>query len=243
MAKILIVEKDAGLSDALQYNLAHQAYDVCTVQGLDAIEALERAVEAMREEHPDLIVLGLASPQGDGQQVRRACHILRQETIAPILVLAPHAQEVEETKELRVGADDYLVKPFSMREFLARTKSLLRRARLIRQELGSDDDPLGAAQLGSGDLVIDQVRREATRDGSTLRLKPQEYELLVFLVRNRGIALSRAVILQQVWGWNRDVGSRTVDVHVRWLRSKIEPDPANPSRIVTVRGVGYRFDG
>jgi DNA-binding response OmpR family regulator len=92
-------------------------------------------------------------------------------------------------------------------------------------------------------LTIDQVRRKVARDGDELRLKPQEYELLVFLVRNRGVALSRELILQQVWGWKHDVGSRTVDVHVRWLRRKIEPDPANPQRIVTVRGVGYRFDG
>jgi DNA-binding response OmpR family regulator len=142
-----------------------------------------------------------------------------------------------------MGADDYMAKPFSMREFLARTKALLRRATFIRHELGSDGDPLEAIQLRSGDLVIDQVRRRVTRDASELRLKPQEYALLVFLVRNRGVALSRELILQQVWDWKRDVGSRTVDVHVRWLRSKIEVNPAVPRRIVTVRGVGYRFEG
>ena len=131
----------------------------------------------------------------------------------------------------------------SMREFLARAKALLRRATFIRRELESDGDSLHAAQPRSGDLVIDQVRRKVTRNDEELRLKPQEYELLAFLARNRGIALSRELILQQVWGWNRDVGSRTVDVHVRWLRRKIEPNPANPERIVTVRGVGYRFEG
>jgi DNA-binding response OmpR family regulator len=249
MAKILIVENDRALSDALQYNLAHQEYEVCTAQ------ALERVVDRMRQERPDLIVLGLTMPDAEGGQaerslgqacrtLRQACSILRQETISPILVLAPPAEQVGQEDELvEVGADDYMTKPFSMREFLARTKSLLRRATFIRRELGSDDDPLDAARLRSGDLTIDQVRRAVTRGGHVLRLKPQEYELLAFLVRNRGIALPRELILQQVWGWHRDVGSRTVDVHVRWLRSKIEADPAAPQRIVTVRGVGYRFEG
>ena len=241
MAKILIVENDPALMDALHYNLARQEYEVCAVQ------APERVVEATREEHPDLIVLGLAPLQGDGEQaghvLRQACRKVRQATISPILVLAPCVQDAEGVKGPEWGADDYLIKPFSMREFLARTKALLRRATFIRRELGSDGDPLDAIQLRSGDLVIDQVRRKVMRDESMLHLKPQEYELLVFLVRNRGVALSRALILQQVWGWNRDVGSRTVDVHVRWLRSKIEEDPADPRRIVTVRGVGYRFDG
>jgi DNA-binding response OmpR family regulator len=214
---------------------------VCTVQ------AFERVVDTMRQEHPDLIVLGLARPDADGQQtdraLRQACRLLRQETVSPILVLAPPIQEPGQGDVLPVGADDYMAKPFGMREFLARAKALLRRATFIRRELESDGDSLHAAQLRSGDLVIDQVRRKVTRNDEELRLKPQEYELLAFLARNRGIALSRELILQQVWGWNRDVGSRTVDVHVRWLRRKIEPNPANPERIVTVRGVGYRFDG
>jgi DNA-binding response OmpR family regulator len=130
-----------------------------------------------------------------------------------------------------------------MREFLARTKSLLRRSSLIRRQLASGEDLTDAAQIRAGDLGVDRVRREVTRGGSPLRLKPQEYELLVFLVCNPGVALARDLILEQVWGWDRDVGSRTVDVHIRWLRAKIEPDPAEPRRIVTVRGVGYRFDG
>lgn len=234
MAKILIAESDPLLLDALQYNLAHQEYEVCTVQ------ALERVVDAMRTERPDLIVLGLTMPQVDDQQT---CQILRQETISPILALAPQAQDGDDGDGLEVKADDYLTKPFSMREFLARAKSLLRRATFIRQELGSDADPLEGARLRSGDLIVDQVRRKVMCGDRELYLKPQEYELLVFLIRNRGVALSRELILQQVWGWKRDVGSRTVDVHVRWLRRKIEPDPANPRRIVTVRGVGYRFDG
>jgi DNA-binding response OmpR family regulator len=241
MVKILIVESDSALLDALQYNLAHQEYEVCTaVNGAHALETV-------RQERPDLIVLEATLPGVDGLPM---CRSLRQETIAPILMLTHCDGEVERVRGLDLDADDYVTKPFSMREFLARTKSLLRRADFIRQELASgialaDGENVRSTgtRLRSGDLVIDQVRREVTRSARKLRLKPQEYELLVFLVRNRGVALSRELILRQVWGWHRDVGSRTVDVHVRWLRRKIEPNPANPRRIVTVRGVGYRFEG
>jgi DNA-binding response OmpR family regulator len=142
-----------------------------------------------------------------------------------------------------MGADDYMTKPFSMRELLARVKALLRRVRLIREELATEGGEPGQGQLVLGDLRVDMDRREAFLGEETLRLKPQEYELLVFLARNRGMALSRDLILERVWGWDFDGGTRTVDVHVRWLREKIERDPAHPVRIVTVRGVGYRFEG
>jgi DNA-binding response OmpR family regulator len=130
-----------------------------------------------------------------------------------------------------------------MRELLARVKALLRRVRLIREELATEGSEPGQGQLILGDLRVNLDRREVSVSGEALRLKPQEYELLVFLVRNRGMALSRDLILERVWGWDFDGGTRTVDVHVRWLREKIESDPANPTRIITVRGVGYRLEG
>jgi DNA-binding response OmpR family regulator len=142
-----------------------------------------------------------------------------------------------------VGADDYMTKPFSMREFLARVKALLRRVRLTREEVAGENGAAVGERLTCGDLTIDLTRREVLREQETLPLKPKEYELLVFLVRNRGIVLTRDLILERVWGWDYGGGSRTVDVHVRWLREKIEREPAEPSRIVTVRGVGYRFEG
>jgi DNA-binding response OmpR family regulator len=231
MAKILVVEDDPGLLDTLGYNLARQEYEVCTA--CDCAEALD----AIRQEHPDLIVLGLSRQETNGMSL---CRALRQETIAPILALTP---EREDGPLPPAGADEYVAKPFSMREFLARTKSLLHRAALIRLQLVPEEGQAGSGQIQSGDLIIDEVRREVKRDGDPLRLKPKEYELLVFLARNQGIALERDQILERVWGLECDVGSRTVDVHVRWLREKIEADPAGPRRIVTVRGVGYRFDG
>jgi DNA-binding response OmpR family regulator len=232
--KVLIVEDEPTLLDTLEYNLSHQDYDVLTAA--DGHQALQVA----REEQPDLMILDLMLPGIDGIEV---CRILRQEMNLPILMLTARDEEVDKVVGLEVGADDYMTKPFSMRELLARVKALLRRERLIREEMSADDGVGGEQALVFGDLRIDVSRREVTRDGENLHLKPREYELLAFLARHRGMVLSRDLILERVWGWDYDGGSRTVDVHVHWLREKIEPDPKNPTRIVTVRGVGYRFEG
>ncbi len=237
--KVLIVEDEPTLLETLEYNLARQGYAVYTVA--DGLTALEVA----RRERPDVIVLDVMLPGIDGFEV---CRILRQEMNVPILMLTARADEVDKIVGLEVGADDYLTKPFSMRELLARVKALLRRVRLIREELAAENGRPGTAEahgetLTFEELTIDLTRHEVLRQGTPLRLKPKEYELLVFLARNRGMVLSRDLILERVWGWDFDGGTRTVDVHVRWLREKIEPDPADPTRIVTVRGVGYRFEG
>jgi DNA-binding response OmpR family regulator len=232
--KVLVVEDEPTLLETLEYNLSHQDYDVLTAA--DGHQALEVA----REEQPDLMILDLMLPGIDGIEV---CRILRQEMNLPILMLTARDEEVDKVVGLEVGADDYMTKPFSMRELIARVKALLRRERLIREAMASDDGVSGEQALTFGDLRIDASRREVTRDGENLHLKPREYELLAFLARHRGMVLSRDLILERVWGWDYDGGSRTVDVHVHWLREKIEPDPKNPTRIVTVRGVGYRFEG
>jgi len=232
--KVLVVEDDRTLLETLKYNLACQGYKVLVAA--DGLLALEVA----RREHPDLIVLDVMLPGIDGFEV---CRTLRQEMTMPILMLTARDEEVDRVVGLEVGADDYLTKPFSMRELLARVKALLRRVRLIREELMTEGKAAGTKQLIFGDLTIDLIRCEVIRERKTLSLKPKEYDLLVFLARHRGMVLSRDLILERVWGWDYVGGSRTVDVHVRWLREKIEPDPAHPTRIVTVRGVGYRFEG
>jgi DNA-binding response OmpR family regulator len=232
--KVLIVEDEPILLETLEYNLSRHGYQVCTATDGPS------AVEMARQEQPDLIVLDVMLPGLDGFEV---CRILRPEMSVPILMLTARDEEVDKVVGLEVGADDYMTKPFSMRELLARVKALLRRVRLDREELAAESEGTSPERLNFGDLTIDLARCEVLRGGEPLHLKPKEYDLLVFLARNRGIVLSRDLILERVWGWDYGGGSRTVDVHVRWLREKIEPDPANPSRIVTVRGVGYRFEG
>lgn len=238
--KVLVVEDEPSLIDTLEYSLQRQGYDV-----LIATDG-HNAIDVARAEQPDLILLDVMLPGLDGFEV---CRVLRREMNAPILMLTARAEEIDKIVGLEMGADDYLTKPFSMRELMARVKALLRRVRMDREELTGNDDNASDPENRSGErfnfatLIIDVDRREVTYENRVIHLKPKEYELLVFFARNRGIVLSRDKILERVWGWDYDGGSRTVDVHVRWLREKIEPDPANPHRIVTVRGVGYRFEG
>jgi DNA-binding response OmpR family regulator len=233
--KILVVEDELTLLETLAYNLRHQGYEVDTAS--DGNTALKIA----RDNHPDLILLDIMLPGMDGFEV---CRVLRQEMNTPVLMLTARDDEIDRVVGLEVGADDYLTKPFSMRELLARVKALLRRVRLIREEIDTSASPAGESQsMTFGNLVLDISRREARLNNLPLSLKPKEYELLVFLAQHRGQVLTRETILERVWGWDFIGDSRTVDVHVRWLREKIEPNPSNPERIVTVRGAGYRFEG
>jgi DNA-binding response OmpR family regulator len=233
--KILVVEDEQTLVETLEYSLRRQGYEVYT-----AMEG-RAALETAAKHKPDLVVLDVMLPGLDGFEI---CRILRQETSVPILMLTARSEEIDKIVGLEVGADDYLTKPFSMRELVARVKALLRRVRLDREEIAAAAPPgFVTERLVFDTLVIDLSRRELSCDGQLFHLKPKEFDLLTFLARNRGIVLSRDLILERVWGWEFDGGSRTVDVHVRWLREKIERDPSNPTRIVTVRSIGYRFEG
>ena len=191
-----------------------------------------------------MVLLDVMLPGMDGVEV---CRQLRPQTTIPILMLTARSDEIDRIVGLEMGADDYIIKPFSMRELLARVKAQLRRVQMIREEVQAEVKEQANAGnphlLQFGNLIIDKQRREVRLDGKAVRIKPKEYELLQFLARHKGVALSRNLILERVWNWNYDGNSRTVDVHVRWLREKIEPDESNPTRIVTVRGIGYRFEG
>ena len=232
---ILIVEDEPALRDTLAYNLKKDGFTV------EAVGDGRSALESARRLKPDLIVLDLMLPEIDGFEV---CRILRKEMITPILMLTARDDEIDRVVGLEVGADDYLTKPFSMRELMARVKAQLRRSRLLREEIGkSNEAQKQQEKLKFGNLVINLTRREVTLDDEPLALKPQEYELLVFFAEHKGQMLSREFVLERVWGWDFIGDSRTVDVHVRWIRQKIEADPGNPKRIVTVRGGGYRFEG
>ena len=231
---ILIVEDEPALQETLAYNLKKEGYKV------EAVGDGQLALESARKLKPDLILLDLMLPGIDGFEV---CRILRKEMTTPILMLTARDDEIDRVVGLEVGADDYLTKPFSMRELKARVKAQLRRARLIREELGKQVAEPTQETLTFDNLVINQTRREVILNNEPLQLKPKEYELLLFLAEHRGQMLSREFILERVWGWDYIGDSRTVDVHVRWLRQKIEAEPAKPERIITVRGGGYRFEG
>jgi DNA-binding response OmpR family regulator len=225
MKKILLVEDDDTLRKTLAYNLEKEGYKV--KQTNDGADALTMA----RDEDPDLIVLDVMLPSLDGLSV---CRILRKESEVPIIMLTARDSEVDRIIGLEIGADDYIVKPFSLGEFLARVRAILRRtpsSRAVTDQLESDD------------LMLDLIARRAFRAGEELRLTHKEFDLLASLMRNKGAVLSRDLLLEKVWNYEYTGETKTVDVHVRWLREKIEVDPSQPKRIVTVRGVGYRFEG
>jgi DNA-binding response OmpR family regulator len=225
MSTILLVEDDPTLSETLRYNFEREGYTVLVAT--DGVQGLERA----RRDQPDLVVLDIMLPRLDGFSV---CRILRQESEVPILMLTARQDEVDRIAGLELGADDYVSKPFSLGELLARVRAIMRR---------TDRSPVGNREvLDAGALRVDTGSRRAWRDGAELNLSQKEFDLLTCLIRNRGMALSRDVLLERVWGYDFLGDSRTVDVHIRWLREKVEPDPGRPVYIQTVRGVGYRFE-
>lgn len=227
-SKVLIVEDEEALLFTLAHNLRREGYSVLTASRGD--DGLKLA----REKLPDLIVLDVMLPGIDGMQI---CRLLRRDMQVPIIMLTALGGEGDRVAGLDTGADDYMPKPFGMRELMARIRALLRRT-------GPRAEPdLGPSIVVSGDLQVDRERREVRRQGSVLRLKPKEFELLLFFAQRPGRVFSREQILDEVWGYDFYGGPRTVDVHIRWLRQKIEDDPGNPERLRTVRGSGYLFEG
>ena len=228
--KVLVVEDEANLLVALKYNLNSQGYDVLTA------EDGETGLALARRERPDLVILDVMLPKLDGFEL---CRILRRESDVRILMLTARGEEIDRVVGLELGADDYVTKPFSTRELMARVRNMLRRS-------SSDDDSNASSDaevLVSGDLVINLTGHTVRLADKPLDVKPREFNLLSLLVANKGRAFTRDQILERLWGHDYIGDTRTVDVHIRWLREKIEPDPASPQRITTIRGVGYRFDG
>ncbi len=233
--RILVVDDEPTVREMVGLNLRADGYDVVLAARGDV------ALELAREREPDLVVLDVMLPGRDGLEV---CRILRSESTVPILLLSARGEEMDRVIGLEVGADDYLTKPFAMRELLARVRAMLRRRRMA----GSPSDSAGpmADPLVVGDVVVDPLRHEATARGEALTLTAKEFGLLAYLARNPGIVLSREALLREVWGYDHPMDTRTVDVHISGLRQKVEDDPAKPRRILTVRGRGYRlvpFDG
>jgi len=225
MTKILIVEDDATVRETLALNLRAEGYEVALAADGEA------GLAAARSGKPDLVVLDVMLPELDGLTV---CRVLRRESAVPIVLLTARGTETDKIIGLETGADDYIVKPFSLGEFLARVRAALRRGRTTAAV---------AKELVSGDLRLDLQGRRAHLQERELVLTPREFDLLAALMRNPGVVLTRELLLANVWGDDYPGETRTVDVHVSWLRKKIEADASNPTRITTVRGVGYRFEG
>lgn len=225
-SKIIIVEDDPNILEALKYNLGKEGYD--TITAIDGVQALELA----RTNKPDLIVLDIMLPKMSGFEV---CRILRKEMAIPIIMLTARDDEIDKVTGLDLGADDYMTKPFSMRELMARIRAMLRRVEI--------QTVIPETPLSFGDLEVDTLHHVITRAGNTLNLSPKEFDLLVFLTSNKGLVFTRDQLLEKVWGYDYSGDTRTVDVHIRWLREKIEANSEEPKRLITVRGVGYKFEG
>ncbi|MGI6604432.1 MAG: response regulator [bacterium] len=224
--KILVVDDEESILELLRYNLEKEGYSVLSVQ--DGAEAIEMA----KREKPDLVLLDLMLPVVDGLEV---CRRLRQSSNVPILMLTAKREETDRIVGLELGADDYLTKPFGIRELLARVRAILRRTRGY-EELGPSQ------RITVRGLVIDPERHEVIVRGKKVELTLKEFELLSFLARNPGRVFPREELLERLWDYEFLGDSRTLDVHIRHLREKIEVDPSNPIYIKTVRGVGYKLE-
>lgn len=225
--KILLVEDEAGLVVTLSDRLRNEGYSVEVAR--DGRQGLDRALN----DPFDLIILDVMLPQKSGIDV---CRDLRQNGLAvPILMLTARSQTVDKVLGLKIGADDYVTKPFDMLELLARVEALLRRAPGTPASLGS------VHQIGA--IRVDLRRTQVWRDGQPVSLSAREFQLLHYFIEHRGATLSRSELLEQVWGYGSTTGTRTVDVHVAGLRQKLESDPRQPQLILTVLGLGYKFAG
>ncbi|MCY4576553.1 MAG: response regulator transcription factor [Chloroflexi bacterium] len=223
---ILIVDDEPALREALTYSLSREGYAVSSAAtSAEAFTKIDRQM-------PNFIVLDLGLPDADGLEL---CRRVRSRSSVPILMLTARQSEVDKIVGLEMGGDDYMTKPFSMRELLARIKAILRRS----------SQETNARQMDTiefGETVIDRLAHRVTHNGEEITLTPLEFEMLSFLAENRGIVFSRETLLDRVWKYSYPEGSRTVDVHMRWLRQKIEDDPARPKILLTVRGVGYKLE-
>ncbi len=228
---VLVIEDEENLLEALRYNLEREGYQVHTAtDGGDGLELARRV-------NPSLVLLDIMLPTLDGFEV---CRILRRESEVPILMLTAKGEEVDRVVGLELGADDYITKPFSIRELVARVRNTLRRARYLEETPFPDGR---ARNHRVGNLEIDLNSHEARLAGQPLSLKPKEFDLLALLTANKGRAFTRDQILEKVWGYDYIGQTRTVDVYISWLREKLQADPAMAQSIVTIRGVGYRLDG
>jgi DNA-binding response OmpR family regulator len=222
--KVLIVDDEATIAETIEHKLRREGFSTFTA------DSAEEGMRLFKRVSPDLIILDIMLPNRSGYDL---CRAIRKDSATPIIFLSARAEESDRVKGLELGADDYVVKPFNLAELAARVKAVLRRA---------TGEPVKEV-VERGSLVIDPRSHEVKLDGKEVNLSPKEFALLYFLARNAGQVFSRETLLDRVWGRDAFVSARTVDVHIRWLRTHVEEDPNDPKRLLTVRGVGYKFNG
>jgi DNA-binding response OmpR family regulator len=226
VTRILIVEDEPNMVSGLRDNFEYEGYQV--ISAADGVEGLQRALDAA----PDLVVLDVMMPKMSGLEVCK--HLKAKRPSLPIIMLTARGQEVDKVVGLELGADDYVTKPFSIRELLARVKAVLRRARVIPKEQD---------RYSFADVQVDLRACRVTREGRQLDLSTKEFELLKYFICHPGESISRERLLEEVWGYGRFPITRTVDAHLVHLRQKLEPNPEQPQFFLTVHGIGYKFVG
>ncbi|MEO8477632.1 MAG: response regulator transcription factor [Actinomycetota bacterium] len=225
LTRILIVEDEASLADSVRYNLEREGYEVSVATDGRA------AVERFRTERPSLVILDLMLPELSGLDV---CRTIREESQVPIIMVTAKDSEADKVAGLELGADDYVTKPFSVRELVSRVRAHLRRAAM--RAPGDRDDA-----IAGGPVVLDAIRHEVLVRGERVGFPPKEFELLAALLRRKGRLLTREVLIAEIWGADYVGDTKTLDVHIKRVRRKIERDPHAPEHLVTVRGLGYKF--
>jgi two-component system response regulator RegX3 len=225
MTRVLVIEDEESFRDALQFMLSREGFDV--VLAADGAEGIKQ----FDAKNPDIVLLDLMLPEVSGTEV---CKYIRTKSNTPVIMLTAKDTEIDKVVGLELGADDYVTKPFSTRELLARIKAVLRR--------GSDVELDSVGAVEGGPIRMDVERHALTVNGEAVAMPLKEFELLEFLMRNSGRVLTRGQLMDRIWGSDYVGDGKTLDVHVKRIRSKIEPDPANPVYLTTVRGLGYRFE-
>lgn len=234
---ILIVDDEENIRDAIAFNLKREGFDALIAR--DGTEGIDLA----RQHQPDVVVLDIMLPGIDGLEVLRR---IRSDSHVPVLMLSAKGDEIDRVVGLEIGADDYITKPFAMRELVARIRAIVRRVEMGNFPTTPKADLSSAtvesdALMQAGTITIDLARRSVTEGEREVELNPKEFDLLVYFARHPGVVLTREALLREVWGYEFRVDTRTVDVHIRWLRLKLEASPASPKKLITVRGSGYKF--
>lgn len=232
---VLVVDDEENIRAAIAFTLRREGFDV--LEAATGHEAVEQA-----DHNPDVVVLDIMLPGIDGLEVLRR---IRTTSNVPVLMLSAKGDEIDRVVGLEIGADDYITKPFAMRELIARIRAIVRRMDMnndpVEPRASEPSVPKEGSRIQAGSLVIDPASRTVTNNGEVVELNPKEFDLLTYLARHPGVVMNREALLREVWGYEYRVDTRTVDVHIRWLRTKLESNPAAPEMLITVRGSGYRF--